>query len=71
MHKNVLALTMALTISASVTALATETTDFYKDLCNAKGIGTIQEYWTDELDAETIWNRGDSASASTRKGTEN
>ncbi len=51
---------VAATLSISIHPFATETADFYKNLADSNGIGTVQEYWTDELDGETIWNRGDS-----------
>lgn len=60
MKKLAILATAITALSISIHPFATETGDFYKELADSKGIGTVQEYWTDELDGETIWNRGDS-----------
>lgn len=60
MKKLAILATAITALSISIHPFAMETADFYKELADSNGIGIVQEYWTDELDGETILNRGDS-----------
>ena len=58
MKKVLVGILCGILLSTSVSAI--NPLRFYKNLCKREGIGTIKEYWTENLSGKTLRNRGDS-----------